>query len=381
MQPHIAATTKRGGTAWKLKDCIWQRLKIIHDTVKNDKQFKQILFGLVIAFFVWNCFTTFVNHMSAEALRSAGRLVAETVLVLLVLRYKNSQVLERIFYALAIFASINSVIVILQLLESAGCLNTPFRLITTNFWGVIDEVARKPGMLNGFQNSSLLSFLAIAFLIKRKDAWSVLMMSLNVFPILFGARTFLVFLPFLLLLNFRLSMGAIAAFSLFVLSGSSCDLNWIIKVHFAEKVIPGINALVTADFNKDYSANLTVHQYREPKDIKSWLLGNGVPRYMGISEKLPAYSGVVGGGDPTISRWLLQSGGPAVILVTLIIGLILSRIWMLPGLANKLFTISLILTTLKGEVVTATLIFSILVMYALLKPSAFTAPVKRTSIS
>ncbi len=320
-----------------------------------DRQafFKSAMLILVSLLFVWCCVVTLIVDKSHEALVSSGRLLAETLLVLTFSFFATERFWAFFFKSLIALSTISSIVVIIQLLEGVGCFPSFTNRIITDFWHLANEGTRKPGLFNGFLTSSLLAFFALVLLSGRKDWWSVILMTLNLFPIGFGARTVVVFLPFFLLFNRRVIIGGGVALVILSAVGYSCGFLQMVELHIHERILPAARVVVNVNPNLDYSSLDLMTHYKEPDTGLAWLIGNGEPRFSAH-----------GGKDPAVSRWLLQAGMPAAVLIVLISALLCYRIARKQGLANVLFVLVLALATFKSELMTSTLIFSVLMLYA-----------------
>ena len=317
---------------------------------KNDSFFGA-LFVVSLALWAVCLFSSVVNLRSIESVISSSRIISEVLLAFWIVQKEKVESLKKIVFLLS---SLNSIVVLLQLLESFFSFNTGFNTLS-RFWGLsvdpTDDV-RKPGLLNGFQSSSFLSFLTITWLIRKKEPKLVLVMLLNTVPIVFGSRTFLPFLLLLILLNIRLVVGVVSlSAAVFLLS--SPELSNSLQQYFFERILPALKVFLTMDPTMDGSSQDTLTHYRTPNSLHEWGLGNGMPRYSDL-----------GGKDPFFSRWLLQAGVLAASLASLITGFILIKIWKAGKLENKIFAVALLVATFKGELVTATLILTTLLVYS-----------------
>lgn len=326
----------------------------ILNTLDRPVVFRRAMLVLVFLLFAWCCGVTAIVDKSQEALVSSGRLLVETLLVLTLSFFAKERFWGFFLKSLIAVSTISSLVVIFQLLEGIGCFPRFFTHIITDFWHLANEGSRKPGLFNGFLTSSLLAFLSLVLLSGRKDRWSVILMTLNLFPIGFGSRTVLVFLPVFLALNRRVLVGGAVALAILTFVGSSCGFFQMLEQHVEERIVPTARVVINANPNLDYSSLDLMTHYKEPDNGLEWLIGNGEPRY---SEH--------GGKDPAVSRWLLQAGLPAAALIVLISALLCYRIARKPGWVNLLFVLVLALATFKSELITSTLIFSVLMLYAL----------------
>lgn len=320
---------------------------------------KRILWVCVCILFAW-CLCLARIHKSHEALISSSRLIVETIIVFSLFRLNAEKTSQIVLSVVTIIATLNSLVVVVQMCESAGCLPTSFNSLITSVWRLpVNEWTRKSGFFNGFQTSSFFSFMALVILVRRRDGVSSIFAALNIFPIFFGARTFLLFLPFVMVLSRKLIFFVFMLFSLIfsfahVEGCNKQGLLPLMKTHLNERVIPAFFVAIKADVRSDYSAKDTMSHYKNSLNGMQWLWGNGMPRY---SKE--------GGGDPAFSRWLSQAGIPGALLVILISLCLIVRIAKKNNTENIFFALVLVLSTIKGELVTAALVYSTLLVYAL----------------
>ncbi|WP_155419420.1 hypothetical protein [Chromobacterium subtsugae] len=343
----------------------------------DDKLFRRNCILLVFALFIW-CLLLSPFQSSKEAIISASRLLVETSLVFALIKFQPKNTPRWCFKFIIWLGTINGIIIVFQIMEGLNYLDIGFSKIITDVWKLpVNEYSRKPGLFSGFQSSSYISFMAIVLLIQYEKSKTGIFGAINFFTIFFGARTFLVFLPAFALINRR-----ILAYFIFIniaLLGTTniLDSHAYVKMmvsHLKTRVFPAMDAVYTLRPGISESASDTFTQYQiTPQDInkkseaventiaagnkfsyKQLLLGNGMPRY---SKE--------GGLDTMLSRWLKQSGAPAAILVSLLTLLICLKIGSKKGLVNKVLMLALLLSSVKGELVTATLIFSSLLIYSL----------------
>ncbi len=310
---------------------------------------------LLLAFAGWNLIAFYFIRESVEPVVSAVRLLIEGVFVYGLFRW-IPKAPPWIMKAVLILSSLSSLVVFIQILEEAKILPTNFRWIMTDFWHLYPEASRKTGLLNNYQVSSFLGFLAVVLLINRKKTTSVALAVVNGFSVLFGARTLFLIWPFLLMVNKRVLIAMILTLSALYMLGTP-ELKKLLIYHVELRLAPAVLVVSTGDFKKDYSAKDTLFQYKAPQDIQTFWLGNGQPRY---SEG--------GGFDPVASRWLLQSGLPSMILVLAISFLVIAKIAVKKGLQNKVFAVALLLLIVKGETITSTLGFPLLLLYGFSPP-------------
>jgi hypothetical protein len=316
---------------------------------------EQIALMAAILLALWSTLTAVMNHVTYDAVTSSVRILAEVGLFLLFSRRYNLRGgLERLVVVLSLA---NSIVVLAQILEQMDLLATHFSDIPVDIYGIEVEYFRKPGLLNGFQTSSLLSFLAIVIATARladpklrTPTWYALIV-INILPIFFGARVFLVLLPFVFVANRRLLGLTAILFFAFI---SYADLiGGELGEYVDNRITPAFQVVFGGNVESDYSAADTISHYRMPEDVHELIFGNGEPRY-------PVGAG---GGDPTFSRWLLQAGAPAAALVTFLSALVILRVARCRGIAYKILAASLALATFKGELVSATgVVFALLTL-------------------
>lgn len=315
----------------------------------------QLLIWSAFVLFLWSVLTSIINDRSYDAITSSTRIFIEiSVYMFIARRFDLKGGLEGLIITLSV---VNSVVVLFQILEQMDLVGTNFTSITEEFYGVEVEYFRKPGLLNGFQTSSLISFIAIVLStarIKMKSLasarWYFVIVA-NIIPIFFGARVFLVLLPFLFVTNLRLILISLL---LVLLTYIYSDfVGGELGEYIDERVVPAFTVVFGGGIASDYSAADTISHYRMPETIGELVIGNGAPRYP-VGE---------GGGDPTLSRWYLQAGAPAGILITLISSFLIWRVARIGGAASKVLACALVLATLKGELVTASgVVFSLLAL-------------------
>lgn len=324
---------------------------------------EQVMLLAALVLVLWSTLTAVMHHVTYDAVTSSVRILVEIGLfVLLARRYNLRTGLERVVVVLSVA---NSVVVLAQILEQMDLVASHFSDIPVDIYGIEVEYFRKPGLLNGFQTSSLLSFLAIVIATARlarsklqAPSWYVVIV-VNILPIFFGARVFLVLLPLVFIANRRLlALTAI----LFIAAVSYADLiGGELGEYIDERITPAFQVVFGGNVGSDYSAADTVSHYRMPDDVYELVFGNGEPRY-------PVGAG---GGDPTFSRWLLQAGALAAGLVTLISTLLILRVARCEGMAYKILAAALVLATFKGELVSASgIVFGLLTLSQARSPSS-----------
>jgi hypothetical protein len=322
-----------------------QVMEVPYGIVRRLSFNEQLVLFAAIALLLWSMLTAAMHHVTYDAVVSSVRILAEIVLYLVLSRrYDLRSGLERL---IIVFSVVNSAVVLVQILEQMDLIATHLSDIPSDIYGIEVEYFRKPGLLNGFQTSSLVSFLAIviatsrlAGVTLRAPTWYMVIF-INILPIFFGARVFLVLLPLVFVANRRLlGLTAILFFSLV----SYTDfIGGELGEYVDNRITPAFQVVFGGNVESDYSAADTVSHYRMPEDVYELIFGNGEPRY-------PVGAG---GGDPTFSRWLLQAGAPAAGLVTFLCAVLIWRVGRCHGIAYKILAASLALATFKGELVSA----------------------------
>lgn len=335
------------------------RVRII-DVFSDDVFLKRCFGLLVLLLFIWSVFTVLCHRQSYEAVISSSRLVIETFLVFTLLKFKLIK-REMFINAILVLSIINSVVVFIQLMEGIGCFSTNFSWIITDFWHLHEDLSRKPGIFNGFLTSSFFSFMAIAMIGERKKSiLNTVILLVALIPIIFGARTFLVFVPIVLLLNARLLI-CFLVISTVVLTFFYSTNKGFFDSHIDDRLSPVVSVVVNLDPTLDPSSkDLFKNHYRFPKNVSELLMGNGFPRYF-----------EVGGKDASIMRWVLQAGLPAAVIVFLISFLICLRIALIGTSENIVFALALCLTMIKGELITSAICYAVLFSYIFVIPSYF----------
>lgn len=322
----------------------------------DNKSFMNLLAGTVLLLFAWSAFTTLLIQHSHEAIISSGRLVVETTAVFMLFALRHYIDIPKYFsYAVVGLACINSVVVIIQLMEGVGCLTPRLSWIITGFWQLpVDEWTRKLGLFNGVQTSSLLSFIAMAMMAGRRDHVSLSIMALCLFPLFFGSRTLLIFMIPYLLYYWRVLLRSALLLGFLMAMGGSCGFDKMVSHHFEYRFKPTAAVILNVNPNLDYSTIELQTHYHEPTSPTDWILGNGYPRFS-----------PEGGKDPTISRWLLQTGVPGLLLALAVSGLVCWRILRKGNWGNAVFALALAASMVKAELITSTAIYSILLLYGL----------------
>jgi len=326
------------------------------DSLLANRVFMMRLHALLAAsLLVWTLLTYTISPISAEPIVSSTRLLIETLFVILCIHRLPVVWFERLKVLIITIASINSIIVILQLLETTQCISTNLNWLITDFWQLpVNEWTRKTGFFNGVLTSSLFSFFALALLARERNLKATLLMGLIAIPILFGARIFLLFLIPLLLIYWRSLLTVAALLLTLAALTPGCNFKAMLYNHYIHRIIPALSVVSKTDLSQDYSSKALASYYVFPETAKEWLFGNGYSRYA-----------PQGGNDPAVMRWLRQSGLPALALVMAISGLICLQLLRTRNWGHALFAFALGLSVLKAELITATLLYSLLLLYSL----------------
>jgi hypothetical protein len=269
----------------------------------NTKQLIKLFIVCYALNFVWISGTSILNGVtSLQGFVSSLRLLVSSIVVAILYKHISVEGLLRTLYALAL---VNSSIVILQL------INSLFNFYTLPSWGTYGyfynfddiEVWRKGGIFGSLQTSSAISFAALVYGALKRKLIYILQFPILIIPVLFGARTSIMLLPFL--------------FVFLVFSRHKLVLIWLPIIYFIFNDIRGFESFIELrygnlsnlvfkfDLRSDYSLVDTLRYYRDPTPWE-FIFGNGHFRY---SE--------YGGGDPFYTRWLLQSGALSLLLVLL----------------------------------------------------------------
>lgn len=316
-------------------------MKLLNKSWLTNLSLAYVLFSLSLIVHI-------LNMSGNEGLVSSTRIFLSILVWPILLKSLKIITLIRFIFFFSLF---NSSIVCLQFYDSIFIEILPDFLKYGYFYGFESiEPFRNGGIVNGLQVSSILALISIFIGVKCKIKYSVIWFSINLFSLLTGSRTVLLLSTLLLLFYIKKnpfkSILIISFFYQIVVSTTSFD------TYLKERILPAFQVALTFDVSKDYSAEDTVSQYKLPSSAKELLIGNGYPRYSNL-----------GGKDPFISRWLMQSG-----LVVTIILLLLLIVMFYPiikaDLKLGLFLLFIVIvTSIKGELVTAIGVFDILVMF------------------
>ena len=289
-----------------------------------------------------------INMNGDEGLISTTRIFLSILIWPILLKNIKIKTLIKFIFFFSLF---NSSIVCLQFYDSIFVEILPDFLKYGYFYGFDSiEPFRNGGLVSGLQVSSILGLISMFIGVKYKIKYSVIWLSINLFSILTGSRTVLLLSTFLLLFFIKKnpfkSIIIISILFQIVVSTTSFD------TYLRERILPAFQVALTLDASKDYSAEDTMSQYKLPSSATELLIGNSYPRYSNF-----------GGKDPFISRWLMQSG----LIVTTSL-LVLLTVMFYPIIKadlrlGLLFLFIVVITSVKGELITAFGVFDILVIF------------------
>jgi hypothetical protein len=298
---------------------------------------------------VWVCITTAIHGaISLEGLYSSSRLLLSTLVAYAIHRYLT---LRSVAFWIFVLALVNSIIVIIQLFDAiSGDVYLPEWLKYGANYGFEDvEIWRKGGILPALQTSSLLSLYGIIYGVHRERRLLTIFFPTLLITILVGARTFV---PIAIIVVAYATLRMPFAGGVWILL-----VAWVLPgvegfTKFFELRYAGlVDVFFRLDFSADYSAADTMTSYREIS-LMELLLGNGQNRY---SE--------VGGLDPFYTRWLLQSGAPSVILLSLTLLIMSIRCGRYSFIAYFILIISFY-HNIKGELFTSVGVYDLLCLVA-----------------
>ena len=314
-----------------------------------------LLFGALVSLLGWTFVTSIINNESFDALFSSSRMLLEATIAFSLVKLFNLNK-EFVVGLIIKIGVINSIFVLIEISESSQLINLGVSRYFHDFWGIYEELTRKPGIFNTYLTSSFLSLISLTLLFKFKPRFWILFSLLNIAASFFGARTLLpIILIFLLLLVIKYKKLSVA-FILFVLL--SAFLNFgdliesnLISIHLNERLKPFFDALLSVDSEVDYSAKDLILSYRMPRDFVELFFGNGFPRY---HEN--------GGQDPALTRWLFQSGFFALGLIVIINFVIVFKLISMCGWYGFIFSFGALALMFKSEQLTAAGTFMFLVL-------------------
>ena len=317
----------------------------------------KLILASTFVLLVFNMLYYFVNGESTEGIYSSFRLLIESLFIFTIFKYQLVKFKSLVIFIIAV-SSLNSLFVIVQVLESLGTLNTNFNSII-DFWGVRNEFMRKSGFLNSILTSSYIIFFGfILNLMYRPNIFKYFVI-IQILALFFSARTFLMpaifIIPILFLLH--LSPKLLTKVVIVIILSSQffylIDVNLVdnLILHFNERVAPAFQVIFEMDLDQDYSSKDLVSHYRVPT-FSEFLIGNGFPRYSDL-----------GGRDPTYSRWLLQSGFISFSLIFFINTLLLVCSFYRLNIYNISLGLVFFLSAFKGELTTGTALFSLSFLY------------------
>lgn len=315
----------------------------------------QLLLCVSLVLFIHSFIAAAINGFAGyEAVFSSLRILISTVAVVLIHPYVTPMMLIRTIYY---FGAANSILALVQFLDlffSLGLL--PTWLQYGQLFGLGEaafiEVWRQGGIVPSLQTSSLLGLagIVIGASVGNRLLYFIL------FPfmccaVVFGARTLLLVSPLALIYVLYRRQRAVLLWIPIVLIVAS-QLEGFYE--FASLRFGGLyKILVTGSFDADYSAADTLSQYRGISSAWDFLFGNGCDRYSPC-----------GGGDPLYSRWLVQAGAPAMILVSALM-LILMFLGFSYSIGAGAAVVALMLHSIKGELITSALVYDALVLLLL----------------
>ena len=289
-----------------------------------------------------------INMNGDEGLVSTTRIFLSILIWPIILKNIKIKTLIKFIFFFSLF---NSSIVCLQFYDSIFVEIIPDFLKYGYFYGFDSiEPFRNGGIVSGLQVSSILALISMFIGIKYKMKYSLIWLSINLFAILTGSRTVLLLSTFLLLFFIKKnpfkSIIIIGIFFQIVVSTNSFD------TYLRERILPAFQVALTFDASKDYSAEDTMSQYKLPSSATELLIGNGYPRYSNF-----------GGGDPFISRWLMQSGLIVTASLLLLLTVMFYPIIKADLRLGLLFLFIVIITSVKGELITSFGVFDVLVIF------------------
>lgn len=284
-----------------------------------------------------------------ESLISSSRIFISVLLSLVL--YKNNDI-NKILNFIFGLGVLNGIVVSLQI---ADHLLDPFlpEFLHYGYFYSFDNVSyissvRNGGLMIGLQVSSLLSFLAILIGYYKKIKYIYLWLVILIIPIIMGSRTIIVISSFFFIYIFAKNKLLMAFVSIcgFYLINLLPDLTSFYELRI--KVL--FDILTSGDLTKDYSLSDTLSSFDRPIDIKTFLIGNGMPQYSQL-----------GGKDPLYTRWLFQSGFISLILL---IVLVVANITL--GKRSKAVKLGLLLvfflTSIKAELLISIGVFDLFLM-------------------
>lgn len=312
---------------------------------------KTILF-LAFLFMTWVLITNALNHVNNfESLISSSRIFISVLLSLVL--YKNNDINKILNFTFGL-GVLNGIVVSLQILDFIYEPFLPEFMHYGYFYNKLFDNAsynhtiRNGGLMIGLQVSSLLSFLAILIGYYKKIKYIYLWLAILIIPIIMGSRTIIVISSFFFIYIFAKNKLLMAFVSIcgFYLINLLPDLTSFYELRI--KVL--FEILTSGDFTKDYSLRDTLSFFDRSIDIKTFLIGNGMPQYSQL-----------GGNDPLYTRWLFQSGFISLILL---IVLVVANITL--GKRSKAVKLGLLLvfflTSIKAELLISIGVFDLFLM-------------------
>jgi len=318
-------------------------------------RYAYLLFGVLVSLLGWTFVTSVINNESFDALFSSSRMLLEATIAfsLVKLFHLNKEYIAELIIKIGV---INSIFVLIEISESSQLINLGVSRYFHDFWGIYEELTRKPGIFNTYLTSSFLSLISLTLLFKFKPRFWILFSLLNIASSFFGARTLipviLIFLLILIIKNKQLFVFS-ALFCLlfaFLNFGNLIESN-LISIHLNERLKPFLDALLSVDSEVDYSAKDLILSYRMPRDLMELFFGNGFPRYHES-----------GGQDPALTRWLFQSGFFALVLIVIINFVIVFKLISMCEWYGFIFSLGALALMFKSEQLTAAGTFMFLVL-------------------
>lgn len=312
----------------------------------------RIILILAYLFLIWVLITNLLNvNNNFESLISSSRIFMSVLLSLII--FKNNNI-EKYLNLIFIIGLLNGIFVTVQ---TADFLLGPFLPDFLQYGYLYNKLfnisyihsIRNGGFMHGLQVSSLLSLIALLIGFLKKKKYIYIWIIFLLIPLIFGSRTVIaisfffliyIFAKNKLLLIFVLVTG-------FYIVDSLPDLTSFYEL----RIEPLLNIVMTLDFNQDYSAKDTLSVYDKSINLKTFLIGNGMPQYSRL-----------GGNDPLYTRWLFQTGFIGLVLLIL---LVVANI----TLGKRSIFVKLILllvfftTSIKGELLISAGIFDIFLIF------------------
>ena len=328
--------------------------------IADDSNYLSLIVIVTMLLTLWSVTSLILNQMTLEAFRSSLRLLFESITCWMLYKYCLKLRPDLFFDAIHILSVLNSIVVIIQMLESIGFINTGFNGIMIDIWGWDTiEHTRKPGVFNGYLTSSIISFLSIFFLLQDKvSVRKNIVFILSLVPIIFGARTILIFLPIMILYRYKSKSYILLTLIALLAILLPNEIVELIALHYKERIYPIIMLIFSGDMEYDYSvSDLIRNHYSLPDTVWTLLFGSGYSRYSDY-----------GTFDPMVSRWLMQTGIIGLLLISTLVMILCLRIFCANIKMKSLIVAVIIILCFKGEIVTSTILYSVFLIYTLLLP-------------